>query len=172
MTPDSTFPHELTYIWCIINYQNNAYQVFRNAFLWKLDPHPPPRNANNIEPYTFVTLFSVKSDTPPPHPHLRYVTLEGPLTLLLAYTHTFTYTHICAQICYKRHFFRWSANKKIWHLEAIRRAALRIASFLNLELGLRARNIVKLKLMDEAVAEWLREWDTLTMFEATVYGRW
>ena len=55
-------------------------------------------------------------------------------TLLLAYTHTFT--HICAQICYKRHFFRLSANKNIWHLEAIRRAALRIASFLNLGLAL------------------------------------
>ena len=45
-------------------------------FFWKLDPHPPPRNANNIEYYTFVTLFSRKSDTP--HPHLRYVTLEWP----------------------------------------------------------------------------------------------
>ena len=46
-------------------------------FVWKLYPHPPPRNANNIEPYTFVTLFSGKFDTPP-HPHLRYVTLEWP----------------------------------------------------------------------------------------------
>ena len=90
-------------------------------------------------------------------------------TILLAYTHTFT--HICAQICYKRHFFRCSANNKIWHLEAILRAALRIASFLNLGLGLRARNIVKLKLMNQAVAEWSRAWDTLTMFEAKVYGR-
>ena len=43
-----------------------------------MDPHPPPRNANNIEHYTFVTLFPGKSDTP--HPHLRYVTLEWPLT--------------------------------------------------------------------------------------------
>ena len=25
-------------------------------FSWKLDPHPP-RNANNVEPYTFVTFF-------------------------------------------------------------------------------------------------------------------
>ena len=40
------------------------------------------------------------------------------------YTHTFTYTEICAHICYKRHFFRCSANKKIWHLEAIRRAMI------------------------------------------------
>ena len=90
-------------------------------------------------------------------------------TLLLAYTHKFT--HICAQIYYKRHFFRCSANNKIWHLEAILRAALRIASFLNLGLCLRARNFVKLKLMSQAVAEWLRAWDTLTMFEAKVYGR-
>ena len=47
-------------------------------FVWKLDPHPPPRNANNIEPYTFVMLFPGKIDTP--HPHLRYVTLEWPPT--------------------------------------------------------------------------------------------
>ena len=30
--------------------------------------HPPPRNANNIEPYTFVTLFPGKCETPPPPP--------------------------------------------------------------------------------------------------------
>ena len=52
-----------------------APKVMRMLF-WQLDPHPPPRNANNIEHYTFVTLFSRKSDTP--HPHLRYVTLEWP----------------------------------------------------------------------------------------------
>ena len=40
------------------------------------------------------------------------------------YTHTFIYTQICAHICYKRHFFRCSVNKKIWHLEAIRRAMI------------------------------------------------
>ena len=42
-----------------------------------MDPHPPPRNANNIEHYTFVTLFPRKPDTP--HPHLCYITLEWPL---------------------------------------------------------------------------------------------
>ena len=41
----------------------------------------------------------------------------------------------------------------------------------SLVLKFRARNIVKLKLMTQAVAEWLRAWDTLTMFEAMVYGR-
>ena len=55
------------------------FKCYVTLFFWKLDPHPPPRNANNIEHYTFVTLFSRKSDTPPPHPHLRYVTLEWPL---------------------------------------------------------------------------------------------
>ena len=40
-----------------------AIQVLRNAFSWKFDLHPPPRNANNVEPYTFVTLFSRKPDT-------------------------------------------------------------------------------------------------------------
>ena len=44
-----------------------AIQVLRNAFLWRFDPHPPPRNANNVELYTFVMLFSVVVDTPTPH---------------------------------------------------------------------------------------------------------
>ena len=59
-----------------------AIQVLRNAFFWKLNPHLPPRNANNIEPYTFVTLFTGKFDTPPPQlicVVLRYITLEWPL---------------------------------------------------------------------------------------------
>ena len=38
------------------------------------DPHP--RNANNIQPYTFVTLFSGKADPHPSPTALRYVTLE------------------------------------------------------------------------------------------------
>ena len=64
---------------CVLD-RYGAIQVLRNAFFWKLDPHPPPpppRNANNIEPYTFETLFFQKFETP--HPHLRYVTLEWPL---------------------------------------------------------------------------------------------
>ena len=33
-------------------------RVLRNP-PWNVTPtHPPPRNANNVEPYTFVTLFS------------------------------------------------------------------------------------------------------------------
>ena len=40
------------------------------------------------------------------------------------YTHTSAYTHICAQIGYKRHFYRCSANKEIWLLAAIRRAVI------------------------------------------------
>ena len=35
-----------------------AIQVLCNTFFWKLDLHPLLRNANNVEPYTFVTLFS------------------------------------------------------------------------------------------------------------------
>ena len=53
------------------------FKCYVMLFSWNLDPHPPPRNANNIEPYTFVTLFLGKIDTP--HPYLRYVTLEWPL---------------------------------------------------------------------------------------------
>ena len=65
---------------CVIR-QNKKHsigdiQVLRNAIFLEIGPpHPPPRNANNIEHYTSVTLFSRKSDTPP-HPQLRYVTLE------------------------------------------------------------------------------------------------
>ena len=54
------------------------FKCYVTLFVWILDPHPPPRNANNVEPYTFVTLFPGKVDTP--HHHLRYVTLEWPLT--------------------------------------------------------------------------------------------
>ena len=43
-----------------------AFKCYVTLFFWKLDPHPPPRNANNIEHYTFVTLLSRKSDTPTP----------------------------------------------------------------------------------------------------------
>ena len=61
--------------------QNTKYQIIQNqssligaieglsnAFSWEFDPHPPPRNANNVEPYTFVMLFSGKADTPPRQP--------------------------------------------------------------------------------------------------------
>ena len=56
--------------------KNNPLEPFKcyvTLFSWKLDPHPTPRNANNIEHYTFTTLFFWKIG---PHPHLRYVTLE------------------------------------------------------------------------------------------------
>ena len=43
-----------------------AIQVLRNAIFLEIEPHPPPRNANNIEYYTFVTLLSRKSDPPTP----------------------------------------------------------------------------------------------------------
>ena len=45
-----------------------AIQVLLNTFSWKFDHHPPPRNANNVEPYTFVRFFrdSWRPPTPPP----------------------------------------------------------------------------------------------------------
>ena len=43
---------------------SEPFKCYVTLFFCKLDPHPPPRNANNIEHYTFVTLFSRKSDTP------------------------------------------------------------------------------------------------------------
>ena len=30
--------------------------MLRNTFFWKLDS-PPPRNANNVKPYTFIILL-------------------------------------------------------------------------------------------------------------------
>ena len=44
-----------------------AIQVLRSFFFWKCDPHPPPRNANNVEQYTFVTIFA--GYLTPSHPH-------------------------------------------------------------------------------------------------------
>ena len=46
-------------------------KCYVRLFSWNLDPQPPPRNANNIEPYTFVTLFPGKFDTRPPPSALR-----------------------------------------------------------------------------------------------------
>ena len=47
------------------------FKCYVTLFFWKLDPHPPPRNANNIEHDTFVTLFPRESDTLPPPSALR-----------------------------------------------------------------------------------------------------
>ena len=47
----------------LLNIHVGAIQVLRNAFFLEIWPLPPPRNANNVEPYTFVTLFSGKADT-------------------------------------------------------------------------------------------------------------
>ena len=50
------------FLYCAIK---GAIQVLRNAIFLEIGP-PPPRNANSIEHYTFITLFSRKSDTPTP----------------------------------------------------------------------------------------------------------
>ena len=59
------YGHVSLYV-CLYDHVLGAIQVLHNVFFWKFDPHPPPRNASNIELYTFVTLFSGKSDTPTP----------------------------------------------------------------------------------------------------------
>ena len=61
----------------VMRLNKGPFKCYVTLFSRKLDPHPPPRNANNVEYYTFVTLFFGKLDTPP-HPHLRYITLEWP----------------------------------------------------------------------------------------------
>ena len=37
-------------------YIYGAIQVLRNAFFLEIG-HPPPHNANNVEPYTFLPFF-------------------------------------------------------------------------------------------------------------------
>ena len=76
---------------CMVPLRRRCYVTLLS---WKLDPHPPPRNANNIEHYTFITLFSGKSDTP--HPHLHYVTLEWPL-------------YVCMHVC----MYGWMQRYKV-----------------------------------------------------------
>ena len=56
--------------------RKGPFKCYVTLFFGKLDPHPPPRNANNIEHNTFVTFFP---ENLTPHPHRRYVTLEWPL---------------------------------------------------------------------------------------------
>ena len=46
--------------------RGHSIQVLRNGFFWKLDTHAPLSNANNVDPYICVALFSRKSDTLPP----------------------------------------------------------------------------------------------------------
>ena len=40
------------------------FKCYVTLFSREFDTHPPPHNANNVEPYTFVTVFSGKADTP------------------------------------------------------------------------------------------------------------
>ena len=59
--------------------------VLRDDFFLKFHTDPRPRNANNVEPYTFVTLFPGNLTT---HSPFHYVTLELALTMPFnAYPH-------------------------------------------------------------------------------------
>ena len=68
-----------------------AIQVLLNLFFWKLDPHPPPRNANNIEPYTFVTLSPGKTDTP----HLHKLIINYIHETVIVKSHTRNVRSMC-----------------------------------------------------------------------------
>ena len=37
--------------------EKGLFKCYVTLCSWKFDPHPPHRNANNVEPYTFITLF-------------------------------------------------------------------------------------------------------------------
>ena len=58
------------------------FKCYVTLFSWEFDPHPPPRNAKNIELYTLVTFFPPGKLTP--HPPLRYVTQMAPNNMRLA----------------------------------------------------------------------------------------
>ena len=72
---EGTFTSSQRYIW--------PFKCYVTLFSGKLDPRPPPRNANNVEPYTSVTLFSQKMLTPPPPSYALRNTRMAPLK----YTH-------------------------------------------------------------------------------------
>ena len=57
-------------IWWLLSSsaRKGIIQVLPYAFFWKFDTHPPPCNANTVEPYIFVMFYSGKSDTLPPPP--------------------------------------------------------------------------------------------------------
>ena len=50
-----------------------AIQVLRNAIFLEIGPPPPPRNANNIEHYTFVTLKLLINDFFPWKQNITYL---------------------------------------------------------------------------------------------------
>ena len=62
------------------------FKCYVTLFSGKLDPHPPPRNANNVEYYTFVTLFFGKLDTPPPPTALRNTWMAPKTWLAIQYS--------------------------------------------------------------------------------------
>ena len=49
------------------------FKCYVTLYSREFDPHTPPRNTNNVEPYTFLTLFSGNAETPhsPPPMALR-----------------------------------------------------------------------------------------------------
>ena len=58
------------------------FKCYVTLFSREFDPHPPPCNANNVEPYTFVTLFSGKADTPPQPPTALRNTWMAPMQFM------------------------------------------------------------------------------------------
>ena len=48
-----------------VGHDKGSVKCYITFLPWEFGRHPPPRNANNVEPYTFVMLFPGKADTPP-----------------------------------------------------------------------------------------------------------
>ena len=59
----------LPHIACV--FHKGPFKCYVTVFSWEFYLHPPPHNANNVEPYTSVTIISRKADTHPRPTALR-----------------------------------------------------------------------------------------------------
>ena len=66
-----SFASRLAALSLLYLFHKGPFKCYVTLFSRKLDRHPPPRNADNVEPYTFVTLFPWICDAPPPPSALR-----------------------------------------------------------------------------------------------------
>ena len=101
------------------------FKCYVTLFSWKLDPHPPPRNANNIEPYTFVTLLTRKINPPSP-PALRNTWMAPDLEQ----THTIFYLEwLFFAITFVRSVqSRLDSTHIIFHIESLKSGYIEFAS--------------------------------------------
>ena len=91
--------------------------MLRNAFSWKFNTHPPPlppRNANNVEPYTSVTLFP--GILTPSHPIALRNSSMTPYIIIsrVQYIIMELNVYIACDSDVMQHLYHQQANRK-WH---------------------------------------------------------